>query len=448
MPSGALTKRCPTCGEELPAQARFCGRCGQSFALEAEAEPEQRSSTFIQPIIGIESEAAVSLPGVGAAPQSGTPTVPGAAAAPQSSAPGVSNVPAGPQSGAPTVPTAPTGPQSGAPGVPSAPIKPPDLQSVGQATKALQGMGKGAAHSLPGKLLGTTLSKVIAGVLAVVVVGAAATGAYAIFHPKPQPVLQVQSAYHLGATPAGAAATTLRISGQAFASQSAITFLLDGRPAPGARQGHSDGQGNLRADLTITTAWPLGTHTLTARDAQGNVTAQGAKIAIVAQGAAHTPGPNGAPPDDASFTFTAQFVGGGSYYEPILVTSHPGSASATVCGMYDDGQPHTFNFSPPAITTYVTTCSGSYQGGKLSYTETFLRMQSTGPGVVCTVKNTPLLSTHFEGTFISPTEISGTETEPAYTQTNICTFGGKTRSVNIFHAAFTGPWTGKITSGS
>lgn len=455
MPSGALTKRCPTCGEALPTQAHFCGRCGQSFGLEAESEPEQhRSSTFIQPIIGIEPEAASSLPGASATPQSGTPTVPGAAAGPQTSAPGVVSTPAGPQSGAPTVPTAPTGPQSGAPGVSRAPVKPPDLQSVGQATKALQGVGKGAARGLRGKLLGTTLSKVIAGALAVVVAGAAATGAYAIFRPKPQPVLQVQSAYHVGATPAGAVATTLRISGQAFASTSAITFLLDGRPAPGARQARSDGQGNLRADLTITDAWPLGTHTLTARDAQGNTAAQGAKIAVVAPGSAHTPGLNGAPPDDASFKIMVfPYKGNTSEsFDPLMpftdlepwtltVTSHPDSLGGIVCGSFDDGQVHSGGRN--LRHSFTATCSGTYQGGKLIFSETITQHYGSGNGITCTYTDSPLSTEQFSGTFTNSTTISGTFTIPAHHEHISCSIGPTDFNV----AATSGSWTGTITNG-
>src|SRR5579871_2920920 len=121
----------------------------------------------------------------------------------------------------------------------------------------------------------------------------------------PSPGTAVTSRYHVGATLAGAADTSLHISGAGFATNSAITFLLDGASAPGAPRAQSNSSGQVQADLKIGAGWSVGKHTLTARDAQGETAANGVIITVVPQGEAMTPGPHNAPSDSQTFSFTA-----------------------------------------------------------------------------------------------------------------------------------------------
>ena len=153
---------------------------------------------------------------------------------------------------------------------------------------------------------GSTVKTIIIVVTTVVVVAAGGIGAAAHFLSRPQPLISITSKYKVGNTLAGANGTILHISGQQFSSNSAITFLLDGHVAPGNAGTRSDANGNFSADVTITDAWSVGTHTLTARDASNNSTKNSVSVTIVQQGQANTPGPNGAPPDDASFKVIAQ----------------------------------------------------------------------------------------------------------------------------------------------
>jgi hypothetical protein len=75
----------------------------------------------------------------------------------------------------------------------------------------------------------------------------------------------------------------LHVSGQHFAANSTITFLLDGSPAPGVQLAQSDGSGTFNVKLTITDDWTFATHTLTAKDASGNVTNKGVSIIVIPQ---------------------------------------------------------------------------------------------------------------------------------------------------------------------
>jgi hypothetical protein len=276
------------------------------------------------------------------------------------------------------------------------------------------------------KLMGSTVAKLIAVAAAVTVVASVAGAFVVLTRPgtplaslfgqaaaPPPPVVTVQSAYYVGALPAGSTSTQVRISGREFANQAAVTFLLNGQPAPGAEPVKSDGQGRVQADLTITADWPLGTETLSARDAQGHRPAHGVEVAIVPQGQANTPGPNGAPPDDASFMFSLYIepaISGICFYtcedqdDVVLVTGHPDPAGGTACGKHDDGQPYTW-ITLLFTATRTTTCSGSYQGGKLTYTQ--MVVQVSVPD--CTTSSSPDTMS-FEGTFVSSTRVSGTLT--------------------------------------
>ncbi len=134
-------------------------------------------------------------------------------------------------------------------------------------------------------------------------VGGSAITAYMLTRPKP--VMTVTSDYRVGSTHAGATGSVLHISAYSFTGSSAITFLLDIVPITSNQLVSSDANGIVRTALMITTAWAVGKHTLTAKDASGYMTKAGVPVVIVPQGQAHTPGPNGAPPDDMSFTLSA-----------------------------------------------------------------------------------------------------------------------------------------------
>src|SRR5207302_1057416 len=201
---------------------------------------------------------------------------------------------------------------------------------------------------------GSAAKTIMIVVTAVVVVAAGGIGA-AHFLSHPQPLISITSNYKVGNAPAGANGTILHLSGQKFSSNSAITFLLDGHVAPGNPGAQSDANGNFRSDVTITGAWSAGTHTLTARDASNYSTNNSVSVTIVQPGQANTPGPNGAPPDDASFKVIAQIQGSQST-ETEVVTGHPDPMGGTVCQPEDNGQPIvTTGVTSPAPISYRKT---------------------------------------------------------------------------------------------
>jgi len=257
---------------------------------------------------------------------------------------------------------------------------------------------------------GSSVKTVMIVVTAVVVVAAGGIGAAIHFLSSspgassssgvssPQPLISITSKYMVGNTPAGASGTTLHISGQQFSGNSAITFLLDGHVAPGNAGTHSDANGNFSTDVTITAAWSVGTHTLTARDGSNHSTKKSVSVTIVQPGQANTPGPNGAPPDDTTFTltFTENATNTPSFTrnEVMLIKGHPDPAGGSACLDRDDGQQHSlsrsFSNNTPYTETDTFSCQGSYKGGKISYSETLLTSVITytngsGVSVTCTL---------------------------------------------------------------
>jgi Double zinc ribbon len=240
----------------------------------------------------------------------------------------------------------------------------------------------------------------------------------------PRPVITVLSHYQQHGVSAGATTTSLHVTGKWFSYHSAITFLLDGHPAPGSQGAESDAQGNVIADLTVTDDWGLGDHVLTAKDAQGYATQSGRPLSIVPQGEAGTPGPNGAPADDASFTLsvtvqtTAPITGAAqSMQETLAITGQADPAGGTVCQARDNGQPFTQTGTvldtsgmPTGVTyqeTLTATCSGSYKGGQLSYTETATSDQYVlSNGLTCQA-SAPYTLQSLSGSFSDATTSSG-----------------------------------------
>jgi hypothetical protein len=290
--------------------------------------------------------------------------------------------------------------------------------------------------------------KVLLIVLSVVLVlGAGGGGIAAYLLTRPQPVLTVTSAYQVGSTPAGATGTVLHVSAHSFSGSSAITFLLDNAPVANNQNVSSDANGTVRVDLVITTTWAVGNHLLTAKDASGYATKAGVPVAIVPQGQAHTPGPNGAPPDDMSFTLSAslhvQDAGTGkqlgTYSEILSVTGKPDPSGGTVCQYTDHGQQYTYlGNSGNGITyheTFTFSCSGTYKGGKLSYIETATSDKVYYPNGQYCVGRTPYVYEDLEGTFTSQNTINGTLSSDSVTWD--CSGSSGTQFTN----ASKGSWT-------
>ncbi len=296
-------------------------------------------------------------------------------------------------------------------------------------------------------------SRILLIVLAIIIV-LGAGGGFLIYHflTLPQPVISIISKYHVGQTPAGSTSTAFHVSGQNFSANSAITFLLDGANAPGSAVAQSDAKGNVQADLTVTNAWLVGGHTLTARDANDYTTKSGVSIMIVPQGEANTPGPSGSPPDDMKFTINisiqAKDAATGKAISPfsqtLIVSGQPDPAGGTVCRQgLNSGQSLTYdgtlNNGLKYHEIYVETCSGTYKKGMISYTEKVTSDQYTlADGRVCTVK-TPYTSEQLIGTFTAPTAISGTLSSDIVTAP--CNDG-----TNVTTDALSGNWTGQSSS--
>jgi hypothetical protein len=286
-------------------------------------------------------------------------------------------------------------------------------------------------------------------IVAIVILGVVG-GSIAYFLTRPQPVISVTSNYKVGAVPAGSTSTTFHVSGQKFSGNSAITFLLDGTPVPGNSSVQSDANGNVKADLTVTSVWVVGNHTLTARDAGNYTTRDGVSVTIVPQGQAHTPGPNGSPPDDMSFSLNvnvqAQDAVTGKQQTPLsetlMITGRPDPAGGTVCRSADNGQPQVLTGNSSNNTTYretlVWTCSGTYKGGKLTYTETATSDKIDFSNGVSCVARTPYVAEHLEGTFTGNNTASG-----SYSSDGITADCNQGLGAQQFDAS-KGSWTGTV----
>ena len=302
---------------------------------------------------------------------------------------------------------------------------------------------------------GSSVKTIILVVTTLAVVAAGGIAAAVHFLARPQPLISITSNYKVGNALAGANGTILHISGQQFSSNSAITFLLDGHAAPGNPGTRSDANGNFRTDMTITSAWSVGTHTLTARDASNDSTQHSVSVTIVQPGQANTPGPDGAPPDDANFRLkvTIQaadpYVGEPFASNPVLfITGHPDSEGGTVCSLADSGQSFTYNGTTynngaPYTEADTATCSGTYKAGQISYIETDtsvkLSWQSNGVNVNC-VLNNPAVILRLMGAYAGNDTFSGTINYPYVPLT--CDQQG----YSFWQEALNGTWTGTIVT--
>ena len=262
----------------------------------------------------------------------------------------------------------------------------------------------------------------------------------------PVPVVQVQSKYHDGTTPTGSISTSFTLAGKRFGPNTIVTFLLDGQSLPGMQPTPADSQGRVQATVFVTSAWSLGKHMLTAQDNQGHRTQASAPLEIVHQGEAQTPGPNGAPTDDATFTISvtvqATDVGTGKQTSFSLSLNVSGGK---VCNNGDDtGQPVTFSQTFSDGTSYqesaVYTCSGTYKAGHVTYTETDTQDTfNLSDGGYC-VAATPRVNELLDGTFSSASAISGSYKSDRY---QITCPTVKTFSL-VGANAETGTWSGNV----
>jgi hypothetical protein len=274
-------------------------------------------------------------------------------------------------------------------------------------------------------------------VLLVLLLVSGGVGTAVYFVTRPQPVIRIASDYKVGSISAGSSSTTFRLFGQKFTGNSDITVLLDSMPVPGGSLAHSDSAGNAATTLTVTGNWATGNHTVTARDAAGYLTKVGVQIIIVVPGQAHTPGPDGAPSDDSSGRIVATDRSGDIM--DLIVTGSP--TGGTVCGDLDDGKPRSQMGRTQGISYIETTsytCSGTYKGGKITYTAT--ATSSTiqySNGVHCSL-HTPYTATRLQGTFSSAVQASGTITRDAVSVT--CDHGVGTFTIDGSSDTWTGVW--------
>lgn len=301
----------------------------------------------------------------------------------------------------------------------------------------------------------TGLKTIIIVVAAVVVVAAGGIAAAAYFLNRPQPVISATSNYRVGNTLAGAVGTKLHINGQKFSSNSAIIFLLDGNPAPGNASAQSDSNGNFSANVPVTSAWSTGSHTLTARDAGNNATKNSVSIIIVQPGKANTPGPNGAPPDDATFIISLSAKGtytlGNQPFnntETLKITGHPDPQGGTVCRDADTGQLFTthsvtLDTHTPFTETYSLSCQGSYKSGNVTYTETLVTdvIIYTTTGTRCTLAS-PHMNQQIKGSYTSQHTFSGTLVYGRVPQSDFhCTNANS----YFYYSGGQGTWSGGVS---
>ncbi len=178
---------------------------------------------------------------------------------------------------------------------------------------------------------------------------------------------------------------------------------------------------------------------------------------IVPQGQAHTPGPNGAPPDDTSYvvrvTIQRQDADTGEqlqpWYQSITVTGRPDPVSGSVSQERDNGQPMTVNGDLGNGLTYkesvVFQGSGTYKTGKLAYTETATSDKMIvyqGSSIIATCESKlPYAWEKLDGTFSDHNTFSGTYSSDSTTL--YCSNGKQLTSI-----AEKRTWTGTVASGT
>lgn len=297
----------------------------------------------------------------------------------------------------------------------------------------------------------------------ILIAAAGGSGMLAYLLTRPQPEISlIASDYHVGTIPAGSNGTSLHIRGKDFTHNSAVTFFLDKHPAPNAPTVVSNNAGMLTATLPITASWPLGLHILTAKDAKNYSTQKGIQIEIVAQGQGHTPGPNGAPPDDASFNMqmSVQVQNAGdttstSTMDTLLVNGNSSPDGGSVCRDRDNMQPQTYNSSTtsglPDTLVYTFSCSGTYKHGHISYTETLLSALVTvnyqGRLYTCRLL-TSGVDEQLSGNYTTQGKFVGTVTLSAFPTSDFACTTGQLPYFNFSLLGSSGTWSATYALGS
>jgi hypothetical protein len=288
---------------------------------------------------------------------------------------------------------------------------------------------------------------VIIAVVVVVILAGSGILAVRLLTPPLMPTINVASNYHDNGMPAGADGTTLQITGKQFVANSPLTFLLDSTAVKQDMQAESDASGNVTATLTVAPNWPLGQHKLTAHDANNNTTNTSTAISIVHPGEAHTPGPNGAPPNDATFKINMEFhmqdTSFTSKYE--LDINYQGKP---VCAPGDDGSPQKSQGSTTNGMAYTETssytCNGTYQAGVVVYDDTLnTDIYVDANGGTCSLNRSQPSYIHIKGNYTTSQQFSGDITVNSiagnqYTCTGDLTFNTTRGS--------SGTWTGTVSN--
>jgi hypothetical protein len=283
---------------------------------------------------------------------------------------------------------------------------------------------------------------------------------YILTHPRP--TLSLNSSYMVGQTPAGATGTELHISGQDFSRQTAITFLLDGKPAPGAPEAISDMSGKINVILLVTPTWPVGKHTLSARDDRYNFNQINIPLEIVKQGQANTPGPLGAPPDDASFVTSLSIQGKYeaanaqplSGNEKLVITGHAYPNEGSICKANDTGHPHQYSTKTsngiPLTEVMTTTCTGTYKSGSITYTQILLTdaitLNDNGTQISCNLtKSGP--EERLTGSYTAQGTFHGTVQYVSFPDTDFACNTGSLGTFQFYLYGGHGTWVGSIIKG-
>ena len=298
----------------------------------------------------------------------------------------------------------------------------------------------------------------IIGIVAVVILaGSGVLLAHFLIPPPLVPVISVISKYFDNGTPAGSGGTTdgttLQVTGNQFAANSAITFFLDNTAIRQDMQAVTNASGKFSTDLQVTSAWSLGQHKLTAQDASKNTTNNSTTISIVQQGYNVTPGPNGSPTNTANFKITADFHMQSankvtSNQLELDITGQSDSQGGTVCAPGDDGSQHKYQFTLSNGTTvnevYTFTCSGTYKGGHLTYNDALDTDVYSDAGGSCSLTGSQPSYIQMTGNYTTEHQFSGdiivnSINGSQYTCTGDLTFNGST-------AGGTGTWTGTVSN--
>ena len=470
-------KKCISCKAELPTQAHFCGKCGTRQPIEKGIDEIGNDYAIRNPMAYV-NNTLLSIPPISSPPALSKEEKENENTILEFSPPQFSENKQG-DIGPTALPESQLhAPHSQPQQLHGEHLQPQQYYSPHQQPQQFHGPHQQSYHHYqqpPNPMMqtataakvGTTVTKtgsasvgkwVLITVIAATVLGASGVGVALAFHPFhlfiTQPVMKVASKYNAQGKPIAANGTTLHVSGQQFAANSPITFLLDNKPLNETQRTQSDGNGNVTTDLAVTSAWNVGRHTLTAHDAN-NTTTSAIAINIVQPGQDSTPGPNGAPSDDASFTIQLNVQATNdngqsySYTYKLIITGHPDPTGGTVCASEDNGTPISDRgiFYNNTNVTYNRTrtysCSGTYKGGTVSYSQTLQTETTTASnGENCHLNSPQQLYLHITGSYTDQHNFSGSAVyTPMASSAYTCTPAGST----YWNLGSKGNWTGTVS---